>query len=402
MTTTTTTSFRQRLIATDAGPLVFLLRLLLLPFSGLYYAGSTMRNALYDTGLIVAERVGAPVLSVGNITVGGTGKTPMVIALAQRASAAGRKVFIVARGYGAVADQHGHTDEVALIAARCPGARVLVGPDKLTSARQAAAQGADLIIVDDGLQHRALARDFELVMVDARAPFGNGSVLPGGPLRETPSGVARADVIVLTHGETLEEEQRQTVLTQVRAFKLAVPVVWAEHAPLGVRPVTGGATAPAASLAGRDVFLFCGIASPEGFRQTVEALGARVRGVLAFADHHDFSATDLARVRAAARDARLVCTEKDALKIARIPGNDDVLCLAIELRLRGELPPIPGLDAPWSPPVVEAADAHGHAHAGGHAAADHGEEAAVHAGQERTEGDAHVETAPGPGHGAHH
>src|SRR4029453_2527118 len=102
---TTTTSFRQRLIATDAGPLVFLLRLLLLPLSGLYYVGSTIRNALYDTGLLATTRVGAPVLSVGNITVGGTGKTPMVIALAQRASAAGRKVFIVARGYGAVADQ---------------------------------------------------------------------------------------------------------------------------------------------------------------------------------------------------------------------------------------------------------------------------------------------------------
>ena len=399
---TTTTSFRQRLIATDAGPFVFLVRLLLLPLAGLYYVGSTMRNALYDTGLIVAEHVGAPVVSVGNITVGGTGKTPMVIALALRAVGAGRKVAIVARGYGAVADEHGHTDEVALIAARCPQVRLVVAPDKLMAAKQAVAQGADFVIVDDGLQHRALARDFELVMVDARAPFGNGSVLPGGPLRETPSGLARADVIVLTHGETLEEEERQTVLTQVRAFKLALPVVWADHVPLGVRAVTGGPLGPPSVLAGQDVFLFCGIASPEGFRQTVEGLGAQVRGVLAFPDHHDFDAADLARVRAAARDARLVCTEKDALKIARIPGHEDVLCLAIELRLRGELPPIPGLDAPWSPPVVQADDAHGHAHAGGHAAADHGEEAAVHAGQERTEGDDHVETAPGSGHGAHH
>jgi tetraacyldisaccharide 4'-kinase len=399
VTTTTTTSFRQRLISTDSGPLVFLLRLLLLPFSGLYYAGSTIRNALYDAGLLESRRVGAPVVSVGNITVGGTGKTPMVIALAQRAATAGRKVAIVARGYGAVADQHGHTDEVALMAARCPQAKVIVGPDKLTSARQAAEQGADFIIVDDGLQHRALARDFELVMVDARAPFGNGSVLPGGPLRETPSALARADLIVLTHGETLEEEQRQTVLTQVRAFKLSVPVVWADHAPLGVRPVTGGALQPAASLAGRDVFLLCGIASPEGFRQTVEALGARVRGVLAFADHHDFTAADLARVRAAARDARLLCTEKDALKIARIPGHDDVLCLAIELWIRGDLPPIPGLDAPWSPPPAASDDGHGHdAHAAdGHAVAGDAHVAHGHAPAEPV-GAGHAGHA---GHGAH-
>src|SRR5262245_60895878 len=223
---------------------MFLVRLLLLPFSALYGLIVTARNALYDSGLIGSTRVNAPVVSVGNLTVGGTGKTPMVIALANRAVAAGRKVAIVARGYGAAADQHGHTDEVALLAARCPGASVVMSPSKTSGARQAVEQGADFVIVDDGLQHRSLVRDYELVMVDARAPFGNGSVLPGGPLRESPSGLGRASVVVLTHGETLQDEERQTVLTQVRAFKLAVPVVWAEHAPLGVRPVTGGPLAP--------------------------------------------------------------------------------------------------------------------------------------------------------------
>lgn len=356
---TSHTTLSQRLLGTEAGPFLFLLRLLLLPLSGLYWLGSTLKNALHDNGLLAQVRVRAPVVSVGNLTVGGTGKTPMVVLLAERALRAGRTVAIVARGYGGQADEHGRTDEVALLAARCPGARLVVGPDKTAAALSAVAQGADFVIVDDGLQHRRLHRDTEVVMVDARAPFGNGSVLPGGPLRETPAGLGRASLVVLTHGETLGQEERETVLTQVRAFRLSVPVVWAEHRATGVRPVTGGDTLEPASLAGQDVFLFCGIASPEGFRQTVEDLGARVTGVLAFPDHHEFRPEDLARVRAAARDARLLCTEKDALKVARIPGHEDVSCLLIELRLLDRLPPIPGLDAPWEPPQ-EQVDAHAH------------------------------------------
>lgn len=356
---TSHTTLSQRLLGTEAGPFLLLLRLLLLPLSGLYWLGSTLKNALHDNGLLGQVRVRAPVVSVGNLTVGGTGKTPMVVLLAEHALRAGRTVAIVARGYGGRADEHGRTDEVALLAARCPSARLVVGPDKTASAVRAVAEGADFVIVDDGLQHRRLHRDTEVVMVDARAPFGNGSVLPGGPLRETPAGLGRASLVVLTHGETLGQEERETVLTQVRAFRLSVPVVWAEHRATGVRPVTGGATLEPGSLAGQDVFLFCGIASPEGFRQTVEDLGARVTGVLAFPDHHEFRPEDLARVRAAARDARLLCTEKDALKVARIPGHEDVACLVIELRLMDRLPPIPGLDAPWEPPREEV-DAHAH------------------------------------------
>jgi tetraacyldisaccharide 4'-kinase len=398
---TTRTSFAQRLLDPDAGAFVFLVRLLLLPLAALYDLLMTARNALYDAGLMHARHVGAPVVSVGNLTVGGTGKTPMVVVLANRATAAGRKVAIVARGIGAAADQHGHTDEVALLAARCPGARVVMSPNKTLGAVQAVAEGADFVIVDDGLQHRGLFRDFELVMIDARAPFGNGSVLPGGPLRESPSGLSRASLVVLTHGDTLDESERLTVVTQMRAFRLSVPIVWADHAPLGVRSAAGGKLLPAAAISGRNVFLACGIASPEGFRQTVEGLGAQVTGVMAFSDHHDFTASDLARVRAAARDALIVCTEKDALKIARIPGNDDVLCLVIELKLQGELPPIPGLDAPWEAPKVEADPHAGH----GHAAAGHGDHAeGGHDAQDGHGHDAHghdAHAAAPAGHGHH-
>jgi len=345
-----TMAITRRLLGPDDTFFVFLLRLLLLPLTLLYYLLVTMRNAVYDTGLLGTAGVDVPVISVGNLTVGGTGKTPLVIELANRAVAAGKRVAVVTRGYGAVADELGRSDEVALIAARCPEVELVVAPDKLLGARRAAEAGAELILVDDGMQHRKLRRDTEIVVIDARAPFGNGMVLPGGPLREPAAGIARADLIVLTHGDVLSEGEREVAESNVHAFNRAIPVVWAWHEPVGVRSVTGGAMAPPESLAGEEVYLFCGIASPEGFRQTVERLGAEIGGVLGFGDHHDFDAGDLARVRAEARHRRLLCTEKDAAKIARIPGAEDVSCLVIDLAIEGALPPIPGLDAPWSPP----------------------------------------------------
>jgi len=341
-------SLGQRLIAADDGVFVFLVRLLLTPLQLLYRGVTGLRNALYDDGLLSVTGVDAPVVSVGNLTVGGTGKTPMVILLARRALAAGKRVAVVQRDYGAAADAEGRPDEAALVAARCPGVMAVVVRNKRSGAQQAVAAGADFVIVDDGLQHRSLRRDFEIVMLDARAPFGSGRLLPSGSLREAASGLARADVAVLTHGEDLDAGMRDTVAAHVRAFRLDLPLVWARHVPVAVRPVTGGPAQPPTSLAGRDVFLFCGIASPDGFRSTVEALGATVTGLVSLGDHHAIDGRDLAAIRARALLAQSPSTEKDAAKVARIAGNDDVLCLEIELQLESQLPPIPGLDGPWS------------------------------------------------------
>src|SRR5262245_24575259 len=136
-----TQALPRRLIDPDGGVLLFLLRLVLLPLTVLVYIGVSARNALYDAGLLTPTDVPAPVISGGNLTVGGTGKTPLVIALANRAVRAGRKVAIVARDYGAEADDEGRTDEVALMAARCPQALLVSGPNKLRAAQEAAAQG---------------------------------------------------------------------------------------------------------------------------------------------------------------------------------------------------------------------------------------------------------------------
>ena len=338
------TSLTHRLLSRDDAPWLVLLRMLLSPLQLLYMFVVSARNALYDAGLLPTASAGVPVISVGNLTVGGTGKTPLVIELARRAVAAGRKVAVVTRGYGAVADDAGRSDEVRLIRERVPEAQVIVSPDKLLGARQAAAAGAEVVILDDGFQHRRLQRDLDIVMVDAAAPFANGLQLPVGGLRESPGALGRADLVFLTHTEGLDDATLHATRARLDAQKRGLPVLTAAHHAVGVRSVTAEGLSPVSDLAGVEVFLFCGIGSPAGFVATAESVGAVVTGVAAYPDHHAFSGTDLAEVRAQARTARLLCTEKDAGKVARIKGNDDVLCLVIELDIVGELPPLPGID----------------------------------------------------------
>jgi len=339
-----TTNLIGRLLGPSDDVLTLLLRLLLSPLSLLYLALTTIRNALYDTGLIGTTSVDVPVISIGNLTVGGTGKTPLVIALAERALAAGRRVTIVTRGYGAVADDEGRADEVAMIRDRVPEATIVVSPNKVLGARQAQDEGAQVVLLDDGFQHRALARDLDVVVLDARAPFAGGHVLPGGALRESPSGIARADLIVLTHHDSVPEDVLEQTLIHVRAYRRDTPVVCGRHVPRFVQSVRGGETHPPESLAGVPVHLFSGVGNPEGFRHTVEQLGADVVGQCVFPDHHDFDGSDVASVRSRAGTATLLCTEKDARKVARIPGNEDVLFLAVDMELEGELPALPGID----------------------------------------------------------
>lgn len=322
-----------------------LLRVVLLPLQLLYLLVTSLKNALYDSGLIQPGKAELPVISVGNLTVGGTGKTPLVIALARRGTEAGKKVAVVTRGYGAQATDDGLGDEAALIAERVPGVELIVTTNKLAGAMEAAQRGCDVAIIDDGMQHRRLHRDMDIVCVDARAPLGNGEVLPSGPLRETAAGLGRADLVVMSHSEMLDDDELRARIAALGAYRRGVPVLSAVHRPRGVRPVTGGDEVPTDSLAGRDVHLFCGLASPASFRHTVEALGANVTGMTTFPDHHAFSAACMAQVRSEAGTSELLCTEKDAAKVARIPGHDDVLCLSIDLELDGELPPLPGFDA---------------------------------------------------------
>lgn len=287
-----------------------------------------------------AARLACRVVSVGNLSVGGSGKTPAAAWVASALRDAGHAVALASRGYGrraggdvvvvsdgrfvrASVDEAG--DEALLLAAHAPGVPVLVGRDRaLAGLRAISAFGADVLVLDDGFQHHRLARDVEIVCFDG-AGLGNGRLLPRGPLRERLRVLARADALLVVDGPLPEDDERAIRSKAPRAAWFA-----ARRRPVSLRPLAGGPALPPAALEGDAVGLLAGIARPHSFRRTLESLGARVVAERVFADHHRYRPRDLAGL---AREApRWITTEKDAAKILpRFAADADVQVLAIEL-----------------------------------------------------------------------
>jgi tetraacyldisaccharide 4'-kinase len=301
-----------------------------------------LRGAHYDAGLQRAERVeGLRVLSVGNLNVGGTGKTPAVLHLAELLVREGRKVGILTRGYGRqsrapltftgaepLPSVEDAGDEPVLLARRCPQVRLFVGADRVASARCARGEfGLDTVLLDDGFQHRRLARDEDLVVVDESVGLGNGHMLPRGPLREPTSALRRATLLWV---RASQEGPPAPVLAG-----LAIPRVRARYRPTGWHDPSG-ATHPPDALAAKPVIALAGLARPGGFLRTLTSLGAEVRDAALFPDHHRFTVDELRDVeaRAARHGARVVTTEKDAVRLP--PGFEAwVVRLGVEV-LEGE------------------------------------------------------------------
>jgi tetraacyldisaccharide 4'-kinase len=318
---------------------------------GLFRAAAAVRGALYDRGLLAAARAGAPVVSVGNLAVGGAGKTPVALAVAERLRARGRRVAVLSRGYGAsrrdlrVVSDGARTllgareagDEPALLARRLPGAAVLCGPRRADLARVAVRDlGADALVLDDGFQHRALARDLDAVVLDAADPFGNGRLLPRGPNREGPAALARAGLVWLSRADRASPEGLERLRRLARARTGRDPVE-SIHAPLDLADGTlSRSLGPAAALRGERVVLLCGLARPAGFRRTLEELGAEVVGERIFPDHHPFTPDEIEdALRAAdAGRARLATTEKDAVRLGAAQAADPrIVVVRIEARV---------------------------------------------------------------------
>ncbi|GMU03540.1 tetraacyldisaccharide 4'-kinase [Corallococcus caeni] len=308
------------------------------------YSGAVrLRGALYDSGLLRAEHVeGLRVLSIGNLNVGGTGKTPAVLHLAELLIREGRKVGILTRGYGRESQEPltfagkeplpavtEAGDEPLLLARRCPGARLFVGADRVAAALRARDDfGLDTVLLDDGFQHRRLHRDEDLVVVDEAVGLGNGQLLPRGPLREPPSALRRATLLWLraAPGDAAPNPWLDAV---------TAPRVRTRYGPTGWWDPSGAEHATNA-LEGKPVLALAGLARPGGFLKTVTTLGAEVRDAALFPDHHRFSADELRQVEARARQqgARIVTTEKDAV---RLPAGFEawVVRLGVEV-LEGE------------------------------------------------------------------
>lgn len=282
-----------------------------------YALAARLRNAAFDRGWKPALRVSAPVVSVGNITTGGTGKTPMVAWLARWFRERRVRVALVSRGYGA---QRGHlNDEGIELEQMLPDVPHVQQPDRVAAAQLAIEEFASqLILLDDGFQHRRLARDFDLVLIDALAPFGHGHVLPRGLLREPLSGLRRAGAITLSRADLVGAATRELIRSTTRRH--APQALWLEavHRPTALIN-SRGETLPLDALAKRRWGAFCGIGNPEGFRRTLAGRECELASWRAFPDHHAYTREDVAGLAEWSRQERLeclVCTRKDLVKLA--------------------------------------------------------------------------------------
>jgi tetraacyldisaccharide 4'-kinase len=287
--------------------LASLARLVLGPLSLVYGGIVRLRVWLYQQGVFHRERLNAPVISVGNLTLGGTGKTPMVLWLAERFLAQGKRVAILTRGYKGTG---GNSDEVALMKLRLNDrVHFGVGPDRYDQGRRLEQQGIDLFLLDDGFQHLQLVRDVNILLMDAARPLGSERLIPAGRLREPVSAMARADILVFTRTQT--NSGTGAAIAKLGNF----PVFAAQTRLLGFRKLGAGLQIlPAEALGQGPFFAFCGIGNPGAFVVDLENWGLSIADKKAFADHHRYSQSEAVELAEAARQAgatAFVTTEKD-------------------------------------------------------------------------------------------
>lgn len=293
-----------------------LLRLLLRAIEPPYAWAVRWRNHRYTTGAAAVHRVAVPVVSVGNLTLGGTGKTPMVEWIARWFAEQGISVAIVSRGYGA--QSGGPNDEAQELAWKLPEVPQIQNPDRVAAARRAIEEShCRLIVLDDAFQHRRIARDLDIVLLDALEPFGFEHVFPRGTLREPLEGLGRADVVALSRADMLSPPERQTIRRRVETY--APHAAWLElaHSPQSLLSF-GREEATLESLHGRRVLAFCGLGNPAGFFHTLAGCGYEVAQFREFPDHYRYTVGDIENLGALAKRldvAAVVCTQKDLVKL---------------------------------------------------------------------------------------
>lgn len=300
---------------------------------------------MYTSGAVQAKRLDGVVISVGNLTVGGTGKTPMVLWIAERLVAEGKRTGILTRGYRGTSTNstgpHGAgsstSDEVQLLRGRLgPQVALGVGADRFAKGQELLRQGVNWFVLDDGFQHLQIARDANIVLIDATDPFGGGRVLPAGHLREPRSSLSRADIIVITRSN-----HSPAVEAVIRRHSQA-PIFYAQTKLEGIRSFFdgewGGHLPPEA---GREFFVFCGIGNPSAFVTDLRRWGFKVVGQKFFRDHHRYLPADedaITREAMAAGATALVCTEKDIYKVNQLPyRRPHLYCAVISLEISEEV-----------------------------------------------------------------
>jgi tetraacyldisaccharide 4'-kinase len=328
-----------------------------------YDLAHQLRLQAYHMRWATVRQLPCRVISIGNLTLGGTGKTPIVEAVAGLLRREGIRVCVLSRGYGGKA-QSGITvvsdgkrclvspevagDEPVLLAEHLADVPVIVGKDRYAAGMLAVESfGVDAIVLDDGFQHVQLARDFDILLLDAVRPLGNGRLFPRGDLRERPTAIARADAIVLTRCES----DTAPALVAPLCSSSVLPMFCSQHTPLDLRVLADGHILPLVSLKGQRILAFCGIGTPHYFRLTLQRLEAEIVAFIAFPDHHLYTQAEIEQLVLIAKQRSvdiLVTTEKDGVRLRRLqPLTGRVW----ELRIRAT---IVGRKAAWKTRILGA------------------------------------------------
>ena len=289
--------------------------------SRFYRMAISSRNRQFDRGKNVTQ-VDVPVVSIGNLTTGGTGKSPLVIWVAKFLRELGVRVAVLSRGYGAASNQV--SDESLEFQQRLQDVPHLQNPDRVASAAVAIEElEMQALVLDDGFQHRKIARDLDVVLVDCTCPFGYGHLLPRGLLREPLDSLRRAGLVVLNRCDRVTDQKLVELEREIRKFT-QVPITRTRISASHLQQ-SNGQTVSLESLAGKEIFAFAGIGNHANFWATLGQLGFHLNETLPFPDHHNFNREDIAQIGSAAKATgvqAIVCTHKDLVKIAadRIAG----------------------------------------------------------------------------------
>ena len=298
-----------------------------------YWGAVAARNYVYDHRWLAVHRAGLPVISVGNLTTGGTGKSPFVMWLARHFRDRGRRVCVLSRGYKATA--LGVNDESMELASRLPDVAQILNRDRVAGAKKAHHEKqAQVLVLDDGFQHRRLHRDLDIVLIDAAQPFGFDRLLPRGLLREPKRSLARADFVVITRAYAIVPDRLELLRAEIRRHYKGETIGVSRMVPNHLLQ-SDGTTIPLDELSSVPVASFCGVGNPAAFSQTVHDLFPNVVQHASFSDHHHYSETELTALAASAKQAGarvLICTHKDLVKIQRTEIHDiPVYALIVDL-----------------------------------------------------------------------
>jgi len=308
------------------------IRVLVLPLSWIYGIGARLRVQLYAKGFLRQNKLKAPVISVGNLSVGGTGKTPMVLWLAEKFLSEGKRVAILSRGYRGTANS---SDEVELLKEKLSDRVVFgVGPNRFATGQKIESeQAVDVFLLDDGFQHLKLARDCDILLIDSTCPLHKDFLLPAGKLREPLSAVSRASMVLYTR-----VQQAPLVVSAFLKFP-HLPTFSVLTTLKRVRPVgTNSLTSPGGNPP-QPMFAFCGIGNPGAFFNDLKRWGIAIAGKTAFADHYAYSARDVKRLDALAQltgAKALITTEKDLKNLGQAEFALPLYCCEITMEVPDE------------------------------------------------------------------